>query len=84
MAALGYTDAKVSFKKDAVPTLFSVVEAILMPLIRRTRTEMTPTMPLGSKARASQAGCQALVLWLHLPLRGNFPGLSIESDSKLN
>ena len=37
MAALGYTGAKISLKEDVVPPLFTVVEAMLMPSIRRTQ-----------------------------------------------
>ena len=36
MAALGYPGAKISLKEDVVPTLFPVVEAMLMPSIRIT------------------------------------------------
>ena len=45
-AALGYPAAKISLKQDVVPTLFPVVEAMLMTAIRRTkaatRALMTP------------------------------------------
>ena len=37
MAALGYPGAKIALKEDVVPTLFPVVEARLMPSIRRTQ-----------------------------------------------
>ena len=40
MAALGYPGAKISLKEDDVPTLFPVVEAMLMPLICRMSTTM--------------------------------------------
>ena len=50
MAALGYPGAKISLKEDDVPTLFPVVEAMLMPSIRRTSTT---TVRLGSKQAAS-------------------------------
>ena len=36
VAALGYPDAKMSLKEDDVPTLFPVVEAMLMSSIHRT------------------------------------------------
>ena len=39
MAALGYPGAKISLKEDDVPTLFPVVEAMLMPPIRRTGSD---------------------------------------------
>ena len=55
-AALGYPGAKISLKEDDVPTLFPVVEAMLMPQIRRTqaatRASMT-TVHLGSKRAVS-------------------------------
>ena len=34
---LGYPGAKISLKEEVVPTLFPVVEAMLIPLIRRTQ-----------------------------------------------
>ena len=46
MVALGYPGPKISLKEDDVPTLFPVVEAMLMPLIRRT---WTTKVHLGSK-----------------------------------
>ena len=52
MAALGYPAAKISLKEDDVPTLFPVVEAMLMPSIRGTQAETwasTTTGHLGSK-----------------------------------
>ena len=36
-AALGYTGAKISLEEDAVPTLFPVVEVMLMPPIQEHR-----------------------------------------------
>ena len=55
MEALGYPGAKISLKED-VPTLFPVVEAMLMPPIHRTqaaiRASMT-TVHLGSKRAVS-------------------------------
>ena len=55
-AALGYSCAKISLKEDDVPTLFPVVEAMLMPPIHRTqavtRASMT-TVQLGSKRAVS-------------------------------
>ena len=50
MAALGYPCAKISLKEDDVPTLFPVVEAMLMPPMRRTSTI---TVHLGSKRAVS-------------------------------
>ena len=45
-AALGYPGAKISLSKDDVPTLFPVVEAMLMPPICRTQaaTRASTTM----------------------------------------
>ena len=40
-AVLGYPCAKISLKEDDVPTLFPVVEAVLMPPIRRTQASTT-------------------------------------------
>ena len=39
MAALGYPGAEKYLKEDDVPTLFPVVEAMLMPSIRINRTQ---------------------------------------------
>ena len=50
MLTLGYPDAKISLKEDAMPMLFPVLEAMLMPPIRRTSTT---TVHLGSKRAAS-------------------------------
>ena len=52
MVALGYPDAKIFLKEDDVLTLFlfPVVEAMLMPTIRRTSTV---TVHLGSKRAVS-------------------------------
>ena len=50
MIALGYPGAKICLKEDDVPTLFPVVEAMLMPPIRRTSTT---TVHLGSKRAVS-------------------------------
>ena len=50
MATQGYTGAKISLKEDDVPTFFQVVEAMLMPPIRRTSTT---TVHLGSKRAVS-------------------------------
>ena len=50
MIALGYPGAKICLKEEDVPTLFTVVEAILMPPIRRTSTT---TVHLGSKRAVS-------------------------------
>ena len=63
MAALGYPDAKISLKEDVVPTLFPVVEAILMPSIHRTpATIWASTMVhLGSKQVPSEFGQHSLV-----------------------
>ena len=52
MAALNYHGAKISLKEDDVPTLFPVVEAMLMPPIRRTQAATwasTTTVHLGLK-----------------------------------
>ena len=37
MAALSHLGAKIALNEDGVPTLFPVVEAMLMPLTRRTQ-----------------------------------------------
>ena len=50
MIALDYPGAKICLKEDDVPTLFPVVEAMLMPPIRRTSTT---TVHLGSKRAVS-------------------------------
>ena len=50
MVALCYPGAKTSLKENDVPTLFPVVEAMLMPPIRRTATT---TVHLGSKRAVS-------------------------------
>ena len=52
MAALGYPGTQISLKEDAVPMLFPVVEAMLMPSVRRKQavTRASTTTPLGSKA----------------------------------
>ena len=46
MVALRHPGANISLKEDDVHTLFPVVEAMLMPPIRRTSTT---TVHLGSK-----------------------------------
>ena len=51
-AALGYPGANISLKEDDVPTLFPVVEAIMMPPIHRTQAATRAsktTVHLGSK-----------------------------------
>ena len=51
-AALGYLVAKISLKEDDVPTLFPVVEAMLMPPICRTQAAtraLMTTVHLGLK-----------------------------------
>ena len=56
MAALGYPRAKICMKEDDVPTLFPVVEAMLMPLIRRTQAATrtsTTTVHIGSMRAVS-------------------------------
>ena len=50
MVTLGYPGAKISLKEDGVLTLFLVVEAMLMPPIRRTSTT---TVHLGSRRAVS-------------------------------
>ena len=50
-ASLGYPDAKISLKEDDVPTLFPVVEVLLMPPICITQTATwasTTVVHLGS------------------------------------
>ena len=68
MAALVYLGAKVSLKEDDVPTLFLVVEAILMPPIRRTqaatRASMT-TVHLGLKRAVSELLARIQVMSAH-------------------
>ena len=52
MATLGYPTAKISLKEDVVPTLFPVVEAMLVPSISRTQAATrasTTTVHLESK-----------------------------------
>ena len=46
MAALGYLGAKISLKEDVVPTLFQVVEAMLMPSICRTQAATWASMTM--------------------------------------
>ena len=56
MAALGYPGTKISLKDDDVHTLFPVVEAMLMPPIRRLQAATrasTTTVHLGSKRAVS-------------------------------
>ena len=64
MAALGYPGAKIFLKEDDVPTLFPVVEAMLMPSIGRTqaatRASMT-TVHLGS----NELSARILVMLAH-------------------
>ena len=50
MVVLSYPGAKISLKEDNVSTLFTVVEAMLVPPIRRTSTI---TVHLGSKRAVS-------------------------------
>ncbi|KAI0216184.1 hypothetical protein LSAT2_031773 [Lamellibrachia satsuma] len=51
MAALGWVGAKVSLKQDAVPTIFPLVEAVLVPpTIRRKRASTTTSLGLGTKS----------------------------------
>ena len=51
MAALGWVGAKVSLKQDAVPTMFPLVEAVLVPpTIRRKRASTTTSLGLGTKS----------------------------------
>ena len=55
-AALGYPATKINLKDDDVPTLFPVVEAMLIPLIRRTLAvtkSSTTTVHLGLKRAVS-------------------------------
>ena len=46
MEDLVYPGAKISLREDVVPTLFQVVQAMLMPPIRRTQaaTQALTTM----------------------------------------
>ena len=56
MVVLGYPAAKISLKEDIVPTLFPVVEAMLMPSIHRTQAATrasTTTVHLRSKRAVS-------------------------------
>ena len=56
VAALCYSGAKFSLKEDDVPTVFTIVEAMLMSPIRRTQAATrasTPTVHLGSKRAVS-------------------------------
>ena len=56
VATLGYPGAQISLKDDDVSTLFPVVEAMLMPPIRRTQAATPPsttTVHLGSKRAVS-------------------------------
>ena len=57
MTVLGYPGAKMSLKEDDVPILFIVLEAVLTPSIRRTRTQSATraatTTSLGSNANGS-------------------------------
>ena len=50
MAALGWVRARISLKQDAVPTIFPVVEALLVPSMRRKRASPSTTTSLGTKA----------------------------------
>ena len=70
MAALSYPGAKISLKENDVPTLFPVVEAMLMPPIHRTQAATrvsTTTVQLGSKraVRADTGGQHSSdsILW---------------------
>ena len=57
MAALGHPGAKISLKEDVVPTLFPVVEAMLMPPIPRTQAATrtsTTAVHVGSKRAVSE------------------------------
>ena len=57
MAALGYPGAKISSKENVVLTLFPVVEAMMMPSIRRTQAvarASTTMVHLGSQRVVSQ------------------------------
>ena len=64
MAALGYPDVKISLKEDDVLTLFPVVEAKLMPPIRRTQATTrasTTTVHLGPKRTVSEQSARTHV-----------------------
>ena len=58
-AALGYPGAKISLKEDDVSTLFPVVEAMLMPPIRRMSMTM---VHLGSERAHGEFGPQLVTL----------------------
>ena len=56
-AALGYPTAKIYLKEDVVPTLFSIVEAMLTSSIRKTQAAIgasTTTVHLGLKRALSE------------------------------
>ena len=64
-AALGYPCAKISLKEDDASTLFPVVEAMLMPPMRRTqaatRASMT-TVQIGSKRAVNELSARIQVM----------------------
>ena len=62
VVALGNPGPKISLKEDDVPTLFPVVEAMLMPLIRRTSTTAAR---LGSKRAVSELSASIQVMSAH-------------------
>ena len=62
MAALVYPGGKISLKEGDVPTLFPIVEAMLMPPIHRTSTT---TVHLGSKRAVSELSAWLEVMAAH-------------------
>ena len=60
---MGYPGAKISLKEDDVPTLFPVVEAMIMPPIRRTATT---TVHLGSKRALNELSARIQVMSVHV------------------
>ena len=82
MAALGYPRAKISLKEHDVPTLFQVVEAMLMSSIHRTRSPNTVN-DMGSDdsvariegKQTSQADCTALSERYKKSVRLHIPAL---------
>ena len=65
MAVLGYPGAKISLKDDVVPTLFPVVDAMLLPSIRITQAATlasTTTLHLGSKRSLSELSVRIQVM----------------------
>ena len=72
VVTLGYQGAKIYLKEADVPTLFPVVEAMLMPPIRRTSTT---TVHLGSKRVVIELSAMIQVMSAH----GEFG--QVKSDS---